>query len=137
MDVEAKAARRVRFLDLVLFLFGLRLYSAEDILKWFNFGLRLACAAILYLNLIVFIVITDHKEDIFLSLCFIFKYMVLIALHHYFALKSRDLKHIFDEHERLTELFQNYETHKITSKGNCTAYSNRSGHITWRSFQEF
>lgn len=113
-----KAGQRIRFLDVVLFVYGSKLFPTEGIQDCFNIGLRVACACILYLNLIVFIVITDHKEDIFLSLAFIFKYLVLIALHHYFTLQAVALRKIFEEHELLVEQFDGkYEPHKVTSKG--------------------
>ncbi|KAI1289170.1 hypothetical protein HDE_08291 [Halotydeus destructor] len=115
---EQVPSSRIKYLDIILFVFGVKLYIADSVQNFFNIGLRIACIAFFYLNLIVFIVITDHKEDVFLSLAVMFKYIVYIGLHHYVCLKMAEIKTIFDNYDKLVRSFDCYQHSKWSKSEN-------------------
>jgi len=89
-DIECQLQHEVQHLDVLLFLYGVKVYVHDGIDRWCNFVLRTVCIFVLYFKFITFLIITNHPEDIALSLCFTIRYAVFIFLHHWMSFYSKN-----------------------------------------------
>ena len=78
-------------LDLILFLYGIKLQLTSEVQKTCNILARFIVDAFLYLSLISFVIVSVASPGLLQPLVLLFKYILLIAMHHCYSLQRESI----------------------------------------------
>lgn len=78
-------------LDLILFLYGIKLNTTSDVEKTCNLLARIIVDTFLYLSLISFVIVSVASPGLLQPLVLLFKYILLIAMHHCYSLQRESI----------------------------------------------
>lgn len=83
-------------LDLILFLYGIKLHITSDVQRSCNLLTRFITDAFLYLSLVSFTIVSIASPGLLNPLILLFKYIILIVMHHSYSLQRESILNCID-----------------------------------------